>query len=663
VAGWLDKWEELPEPGRLARLADFIREYCQGAPPEAIEEFRAQVQALDSMEARMALAGGLAHSTADSATGETTDPKGFRLDLYPGSEPVPGYRLQARLGKGGFGEVWRATAPGGLPVALKFVPLDPQIARPELRALEILKHVRHPHLLATVGAWQHSGHIILAMELADGTLYQHLLEAQGRGLPGIPREELLRYMEEVAMALDFLHDPHPPFPGKRGIQHRDIKPHNLFLQGGSIKVGDLGLARALAQSLTANTGNLTPAYAAPEFFRGQTSAHSDQYSLAITYCQLRGGRLPFAGSPEELVTQHLNEPPDLSMLPDGERPVVARALRKEPCERWPSCQVFVERLGGTPAVDSPYQSVVHPSGVSQVWCLPTGVGPVRCLAFSADGVQALLGTAGNPPLLGLWDLRDGREARRYEGHALPVRSVAFSPRGTEVFSSSEDGTLRSWDLGSGREWRRFEGFRGVVNCLALSSGGSRLVSGGTDLRLRLWDVVKGQEEFRFGGWFSRGHTNSVIAVCFSPDGRAVLSGGADQTVRLWDAKRGRELVCLRGHAGWVRAVAFAADARHALSGSDDQSVRLWDLKSRKEVRCFAGQHGPVTCVACAPSRKLALAGCRDGVIRAWDLTSGQERFCVEAHAGKVLCVICPPNGDTIVSGDSEGSLKAWRLPP
>ena len=65
--------------------------------------------------------------------------------------------------------------------------------------------------------------------------------------------------------------------------------------GGSLKVADYGLARVLGHSQASHTGSMTPTYAAPEFFEGKTSGQSDQYSLAVTYCHMRGGRPPFSG--------------------------------------------------------------------------------------------------------------------------------------------------------------------------------------------------------------------------------------------------------------------------------------------------------------------------------------------------------------------------------
>src|SRR5205807_1185379 len=103
--------------------------------------------------------------------------------------------------------------------------------------------------------------------------------------------------QEAAKGIDYLNQPDHRLGDstKSVIQHRDIKPQNILLMGGGIKISDFGLMRILKNTVTEHTGNLTVAYAAPEFFMGHTSRSSDQYSLAVTYCQLRGGRLPFAG--------------------------------------------------------------------------------------------------------------------------------------------------------------------------------------------------------------------------------------------------------------------------------------------------------------------------------------------------------------------------------
>ena len=90
---------------------------------------------------------------------------------------------------------------------------------------------------------------------------------------------------------------------------------------------------------------MSPHYVAPEVLEGRVSQRTDQYSLAVTYFQLRTGRLPFAGdSVNQVLYAHVHRPPDLSGLPEEERAVVARALAKRPEDRWPSCREFVRRL-------------------------------------------------------------------------------------------------------------------------------------------------------------------------------------------------------------------------------------------------------------------------------------------------------------------------------
>ncbi len=271
--------------------------------------------------------------------GDTANPAGAPgadPELRPGARPVPEYGLLAKLGEGGFGQVWKARDDNGFEVALKFLRLDGRGGATELRAVEVMRNVRHAHVLPMFRAWQVGNWLVLALELGDKTLYRRLAEAEGQGQVGIPRPELLESMAEAAKGLDYLHT--------LNIQHRDVKPQNLLLVGGSVKVADFGLAKLLEHSAASNSGSLTAAYAAPEQFQGHVSLHSDQYSLAVSYCQLRGGRLPFRGGQHQMMFGHILDQPDLSMLPEAECPAVAKALAKQPEQRWPSCRAFAEAL-------------------------------------------------------------------------------------------------------------------------------------------------------------------------------------------------------------------------------------------------------------------------------------------------------------------------------
>src|SRR5436853_2842188 len=141
------------------------------------------------------------------------------------AEPIPGYTLIERLGGGGFGEVWKVEAPGGLHKAIKIVYGDLQTADPdgtrraeqELKALKRVQAVRHPYLLSLERYDIVDGRLLIVMELADCNLWERFRDCRAKGLLGIPRDSLLRYLAEAAEALDLMH-------GQHQLQHLDIKP-------------------------------------------------------------------------------------------------------------------------------------------------------------------------------------------------------------------------------------------------------------------------------------------------------------------------------------------------------------------------------------------------------------------------------------------------------
>ncbi|MFO0936195.1 MAG: tubulin-like doman-containing protein [Gemmataceae bacterium] len=270
-------------------------------------------------------------------------------------EPLPGYRLIDRLGRGGFGEVWKVEAPGQLMKAMKFVfgnletnnEEDGKPAEQELKALNRVKTIRHPYILSLERIDIVDGQLIIVMELADKNLWDRFRECRQQKLQGIPRDELLKYLSEAAEALDLMNDDFH-------IQHLDVKPQNLFVLHNHIKVADFGLAKAFEGGRGTITGGVTPVYAAPETFEGYASRYTDQYSLAIVFQELLTGTRPFNGSnTKQLLMQHLNGIPDLSSLPLADKPIIARALSKKPDDRWRNCVEMIQALSNSGSMDTP----------------------------------------------------------------------------------------------------------------------------------------------------------------------------------------------------------------------------------------------------------------------------------------------------------------------
>lgn len=253
---------------------------------------------------------------------------------------VPGYEFVSKLGTGGYGDVWKAIGPGGFAKAVKvlFGQFDGMHAETELKALNRLRDVRHPFLLSIERVEVIDGRVVIVTELADCSMELRFRQAREEGLPGIPREELLGFLRDAADALDFMSNQH-------SLQHLDIKPDNLFIQGQHVKVGDFGLAKNIAATAASMVDGFTPLYAPPELFEGRPSATSDQYSLAIVYQMMLTGQPPHNGrTAAQLTAQHLRSTPDLSPLHRADRPIVARALSKNPATRFTGCRQFVDEL-------------------------------------------------------------------------------------------------------------------------------------------------------------------------------------------------------------------------------------------------------------------------------------------------------------------------------
>lgn len=307
----------------------------------------------------------------------------------PGDEPISGYRLIAHLGQGGFGDVWKATAPGGFEVALKVIRLDRKQGQREFRSLKLMKRVRHANLVPIMALWlkdeegnviddeadpptrtaspeeqtvayeevmavepeqevREPAELIIAMGLGSSSLNDRLDECKDSGMEGIPGDELLCYMEDSARAIDYLNSAtHDLGAGAVSIQHGDVKPHNILIVGGTAQVCDFGLARVMgAGTRTTSMPAMTVAYASPEtLMHNQPSHSSDLYSLAITYVDLRTGALPFGSETLPGVTRAIVKGQlDLSRLTPAEQSVIRRATAFDPDKRYPSAVEMVKDL-------------------------------------------------------------------------------------------------------------------------------------------------------------------------------------------------------------------------------------------------------------------------------------------------------------------------------
>jgi beta-lactam-binding protein with PASTA domain/predicted Ser/Thr protein kinase len=248
------------------------------------------------------------------------------------------YRIQRKLGAGGMADVYLAEDQElGRRVAIKILNSrhgnDDQFIERFRREAKNAAALNHPNIVSIYDRGEAEDTYYIAMEFLDGRTLKELIVGRGAA----PINVAIEYARQILSALRFAH--------RHGIVHRDIKPHNVLVDGeGRVKVTDFGIARAGTSQMT-ETGSIvgTAQYLSPEQAKGgEVDPRSDLYSLGIVLYELLTGKTPFEGdTPVEIAMKHLSTapkppsklrpdiPPELDM-------VVLRALAKNPDDRYQS---------------------------------------------------------------------------------------------------------------------------------------------------------------------------------------------------------------------------------------------------------------------------------------------------------------------------------------
>ncbi|HEU4973559.1 MAG TPA: serine/threonine-protein kinase [Baekduia sp.] len=301
-------------------------------------------------------------------------------DLAPGTA-FAGCRVEAVLGRGGMGVIYRATDLHlGRPVALKLIATerasDPEIRERFEREARLTASIDHPNVVPIYGAGEEDGHLYLVMRYVAGTDLHALLQREGRLDP----RRAAGIVAQVAAALDAAH--------AAGLVHRDVKPANVLIgAGGHVYLGDFGITRVQADTRITDSGNWvgTVDYMAPEHLRGEpTDARADVYALGCVLHATLTGTPPFRrDTVPATITAQLHDPPprpsDTPGVPAAFDGVIARALAKEPDDRYPSAGDLgaAARAAAAGEVRHELRGSVATGAATPEHAEPTRVIPVR----------------------------------------------------------------------------------------------------------------------------------------------------------------------------------------------------------------------------------------------------------------------------------------------
>jgi hypothetical protein len=316
----------------------------------------------------------------------------MKFTYRSGQRPLDGYTLKRGVGQGGFGEVYFAVSDGGKEVALKLLKGHSDV---ELRGVANCLNMKHPNLVHVYDLKEDSqGDKWLVMEYVLGESMSAVLNRHPHGLP---LNLVGEWFAALARAVAHLHD--------RGVVHRDLKPANVFIEAGTLKVGDYGLCKSISVSQKQTRTVGTVHYMAPEVSTGNYSQRIDIYACGVILHELLTGKLPFDGESDgEILMKHLTATPDLTLVPEAFRPVLAKALDKNPLKRFGSVTEMAK------AVEEAVAKAGPPAGVPVAAVAATAVPKGIPIASAARKAEPAPTTPAEPPV------------------AKPVAAVADLPR-------------------------------------------------------------------------------------------------------------------------------------------------------------------------------------------------------------------------------------------
>jgi WD40 repeat protein len=310
------------------------------------------------------------------------------------------------------------------------------------------------------------------------------------------------------------------------------------------------------------------------------------------------------------------------------------------------------------------------------------VGPVRALAFSADGLT-LAAVSGRSHVIWLWDLETGKPRTQLRGHERRVVSLAFSPTKAERLASADSrGRVLLWELDQSERYDEEVQVspEGHSECeVKFAPDGERLACNRARPRIEpdergwnhvtVWRVGTGDELD-----LPTGHRGEVSCVAFTHDGASLATGSFDRTVRLHDSRAARKLpyhgygllrpdfdnVPSLQHGPKVRHLACSPDGNTLASASSNGLIKLWDAATWHKRTTLKGQAKPLHAIAFSPDGTTLASAAGDGTVRVWDLLTALSREAFDWGIGPVSAVAFAPDGMRAAAG-GEGRIVLWDV--
>lgn len=579
--------------------------------------------------------------------------------LLPTDPPRIGrYRLNARLGIGGMGQVYLAHTVSGRPVVVKVIRpehIDDTDFRARFsREAEAARRVGGFHTAQVVDSDPNADPPWIATAHIPGPSLQQAVQEHGP----LQMPVLLTLAAGLAEGLEAIH--------ACGLVHRDLKPANIIMAGDGPRIIDFGIARPLDVSGMTQTGTVlgTLSYMSPEQAQGQpVGPASDIFSLGTVLAFAATSINPFAADTMAATVLRIIGPsPVVDELPAELRSLIVSCWSHDPEQR-PSLESIIRSFEGK--TNTPCPRKITPASIEAT----SSYLPQKNITVDTteERVESELQRPPNlrylPKTKSFGDSPHTQIKPPRSPNSKPndphLKDTRNNPLGNRSRKILVHGAICSIALTllvmSFYFWPYHElevesdviEAKGSTNSVSFSPDGTMLASGGQDETIRLWDLETGESISTFSG-----HERSVESVDFSPDGTMIASGSMDETIRLWNIDTGQAVNVLIGHSEGVKSVAFSPDGTTIVSGSSDGTVRRWDVTSGENIDSRTSTNAfTVYSVAYSPDGNTFASGSNDSQTRSSD--TGEKIYSFD-HDVLNLSVDFSPNGRSLATGTSSG---------
>ncbi|HIK13283.1 MAG TPA: serine/threonine protein kinase [Oscillatoriaceae cyanobacterium M33_DOE_052] len=616
-----------------------------------------------------------------------------------GAELVVGgrYRVQRKLGTGGFGDTYEVLHGDSIRVlkVLRIEKIDSScrvkvlsLFQQEARVLMQLDEPGIPKADGYFEFWPPNAEEplhCLVMEKIEGVNLEEYHKQRRR--PTDP-ELALEWLCQLVKILERVH--------ARNIFHRDIKPANIMVKpDGSLALIDFGTAREVTGTYYVKhaggmvTGFVSAGYTPPEQLNGHAVPQSDFFALGRTFVYLLTGFKPNHPKLYDAINDELNWRKYAPKISPKFADLIDWLMARTPKQRPPNTRAIWQRLeelqqglknASTSSLGGPSEVGME---IKDRWRLvPPPPPPPKSLGGTTGGRKG--GNSQPPTALRLPPSPfPMKNPSRYSGAAnlsdnsgpktvpdLPPQFVSDDATDT-LFSgtfpldftlgSSLHSLLKPSEWTSTKLHHTLTGHMQPVSAVCISPDGQILASGSDDNTIKLWEIATGEEIATLASSDVLSF-QTITGIVFLPSGEMLVSSSDDGSIKLWEVATGNLTGTIASHPEPLHCLAISPDGQILAAGSDDSTILLYRLPQGEKIGTLPGHTEPVYALAISPDGQILAAGSADNTIKLYRLADRQEIATLWGHSAPVRALAISPDAQQLASGSADSKIKIWDIP-